>query len=166
MFSALDLACYINDKHKEKFNIRVSNIKLQKALYFLFAYWGGMVEKSRRNQESVEENFANYNNHLFKEDFQAWTYGPVIPAVYHDFDIYYATKYNKESFEEQLYNECDGHLKPFIDDLLEEIFCISDFRLVDISHEDQAWRQRYIINELQHNTIIPKGAILDEYAIK
>lgn len=166
MFKALDLACYINDKHKELFGKNVSSIKLQKSLYFLFAYWGGMVEKSLRNPDSVEEDFANYSNHLFEDEIQAWTYGPVIPNVYYDFKRHYAHHYNRIDFEEQLLEECDGKLKPFIDDLLEEIFMISDFRLVDISHEDQAWKNRYIVNELQHSTVIPKGAILDEYAIK
>lgn len=166
MFSALDLACYINDRHKEKFGINISNIKLQKSLYFLFAYWGGIVEKSRRNPESVEENYADYNNHLFEDEIQAWTYGPVVPKVYHEFENYYEYLYDSETIEEQLAYECKGHLKPFIDTLLEEIFSISDFKLVDISHEDQAWQRQYIVNELQHNRIISKGVILDEYAIK
>jgi uncharacterized phage-associated protein len=46
-------------------------MKLQKLVYFAQGY-----------------HLAKYNKPLLKENFQAWTYGPVIPVIYNDFKLY------------------------------------------------------------------------------
>lgn len=73
-FNCKDLAKYINKKHKEKFNQNITPIKLQKALYFLFAYWGGYIESGRQNSNFVEEDMTKYKKYLHNGTFQAWTY--------------------------------------------------------------------------------------------
>jgi uncharacterized phage-associated protein len=49
----------------------VTQMKLQKLVYFAQGY-----------------HLAKYNKPLLKENFQAWTYGPVIPVIYNDFKLY------------------------------------------------------------------------------
>lgn len=83
---ATKLALYIRKRYLmyEK-NITkriISPIKLQKSLYFLFAYWGQFIRKNKENQDSVEVDYSNYNEFLFDDRIEAWTYGPVIPAVF------------------------------------------------------------------------------------
>ena len=51
----------------------------------------------------------------------------------------------------------------FIDYLLPQLFDISDFGLVDLSHQDKCWKEHYNENDERHNEIIPKKEIIDEY---
>ena len=54
--SAIELAAYIRksyiDNQKDIKNREISPIKLQKSLYFLFAYWGVYVRSNRNNKDS------------------------------------------------------------------------------------------------------------------
>ena len=87
-FEASDLACYISQKFYDKYGYEISSIKLQKSLYFLFAYWGGFVNKSCANfaddRECQEMN--KYKRYLFNDRIEAWTYGPVVPEIYKKFN--------------------------------------------------------------------------------
>ncbi len=49
----------------------LTHLKLQKLLYFAQAYY-----------------LANYGEPLFAEDMQAWTHGPVVPSVWHEYKQY------------------------------------------------------------------------------
>jgi len=70
MYSAINVAKYIimrcNQQHKT-----ISNLKLQKILYFVQAEF--LVEK---------------DSACFKEEIEAWDFGPVVPAVYHKYKVY------------------------------------------------------------------------------
>ena len=56
IFSSEELANYIAYKYKEKMGTNISPLKLQKSLYFCFAYWGGFVRKGKKSPESAEIN--------------------------------------------------------------------------------------------------------------
>lgn len=56
--------------------------------------------------------------------------------------------------------------KDFIDDLLDQLFEIDDFGLVNISHQDECWRKHYIETDEKHNRQIPKEEIINEYSKK
>ncbi len=83
---AVNLAAYICKKYYEyEKNIKqreISPIKLQKSLYFLFAYWGKFIKENKENPESVEVDYSHYSEYLFSSRIEAWTYGPVIPDVF------------------------------------------------------------------------------------
>lgn len=153
-----ELAAYIQKKYKEETGREISPIKMQKSLYFLFAYWGGMVRKSKMYPDAVEERFDNFSEYLFDEDFEAWVYGPVVPIVYREENI--SDFYNERMF---LGKE---KIKEFIDDLLEDLFETSDFTLVDVSHSDNSWKNYFDYNSQYHSNIIPKEDIINEYVTK
>lgn len=163
MFNALDLACYVSNEYFKKYHRKISNIKLQKTLYFLFAYWGGFIEKSKKNGASVEQDMSNYQTDLFTNEIEAWTYGPVIPDVFHQFDEY-CGKQDIQNIEKEISEKHSGFVKSFIDDMLKELFPLSDFKLVDTSHEDVSWKSNYDENEMYHNNKIDKSVIIQEYA--
>lgn len=162
---AIKLAAYIRKKYMDyKRNIEkreISPIKLQKSLYFLFAYWGKFIRENRENPDSVEVDYSSYNEYLFDDKIEAWTYGPVIPSVF-----------SAEKCEILPFVDIDGYLaedhvkREFIDDLLHQLFAISDFSLVDLSHQDECWKNYYIENDKKHNREIPKEDIINEYCIK
>lgn len=153
-----ELAAYIQRKYYEKNGREISPIKLQKSLYFLFAYWGGTVRKSKEYPNMVEENYSDHSECLFDEDIEAWVYGPVVPVVYREDNI--ASFYNERMFEGK------ERLKEFVDGLLDEIFEVSDFTLVEISHNDNSWKNFFSTIESIHNNVIPKEEIIKEYANK
>lgn len=65
--SALAVANYLLDLG-EYDRIKITPLKLQKLLYFCYAWYAG-----------------NTGEELFPEDIEAWQYGPVIPEVYREF---------------------------------------------------------------------------------
>ena len=149
---ALDLAQYVATKYKNKYKAEISSLKLQKSLYFLFAYWGGFVRKGKGKTTELKETLKEK---LFDDKIQAWTYGPVVPNVYH------AGTINSAS-DIVLHTD----IKEFVDGLCDEMFEISDFKLVEIAHRDKCWQDHYDDNEEFHNNEIPKEEIISEYALK
>lgn len=52
--NAKELAFYISDLYISKYSKEISPIKLQKSLYFTFAYWGGFEEKVRKTNQKLK----------------------------------------------------------------------------------------------------------------
>lgn len=162
---ATKLALYIRKRYlnyEKNINNRIiSPIKLQKSLYFLFAYWGQFIRKNKENKDSVEVDYSNYNEFLFDDRIEAWTYGPVVPNVFNEEKM---GLLDREPDENYLENEIEK--KEFIDHLLEQLFEIDDFGLVRISHEDECWKRNYVESDERHNREIPKEEIINEYSSK
>lgn len=150
---AKELAFYISDLYKSKFLKEISPIKLQKTLYFAFAYWGGFVRKSQNKAAEIKINKSEY---LFDDRIEAWVYGPVVPKVYSCHNL---TKYSNSSLF--VGNE---DVKEYIDGVIENAFEVSDFKLVEASHFDKCWRNNFDVNAQNHNIEIPKEEIIEEYA--
>lgn len=110
-------------------------LKLQKGLYFLFAFYiNTYAVEPRKNIIETESNFPKY---LFDAEFEAWTYGPVIRSVYLKFK-------NKEYTPRQYsFSKENKEIEIFINDVMEMILKKSDFALVDRVHEDLAWQKAY-----------------------
>ena len=153
-----ELAAYIQKKYCQEKQKEISPIRLQKSLYFLFAYWGGIVRKSKMYPNAVEEDYSKFSEYLFDEEIEAWVYGPVIPVVYREKNI--SKHYNETMF----YGK--DKVKDFIDDLLKDLFEVGDFTLVDISHSDNSWKNSFSYEDEFHDNIINKEDIIEEYARK
>lgn len=69
--NALYIAKLLINKCRE-LDRRITNLKLQKLLYFAQGHF-------------IQENNGSL---LFEEDFQAWAHGPVVPVVYEEFEKY------------------------------------------------------------------------------
>lgn len=159
MFKVKEFAAYISKHYFEKIGKNISPVRLQKTLYFCFAFWGGFVRKGKilQDDNKKEIDVTDYEEYLFDARFEAWVYGPVIPEIYHENKL---ENYYKENLID------DEFVKEYIDDLLEDINSVSDFRLVDISHQDQAWIRNFDYNEENHSNEIHKEDIIDEYVQK
>lgn len=153
---AVDLAKYIKYKYymlPNKVTDEISPLKLQKSLYFCFAYWGGFVRKGKNKQNELNIKYSEY---LFNNRIEAWVYGPVIPDVYHEKEI--TMEDGKKIFDGNEY------VKDFIDGILDDVLNTSDFKLVSVSHEDKCWKNNFRKSEIFHNNEIPKEEIIKEYA--
>lgn len=157
IFSALDLAKYLNWLHNQKKNCNISPLKLQKTLFFLFGEWGAFISQSDSKKNGDWSNLNKYNKYLFREDIEAWLYGPVVRDVYH--------KFNNEmiSEDEIFFTEEEKYAGDFIKDLTSELFNLSDFRLVELSHQMNCWKDNFDEREYPHENIIDKDTIINEF---
>lgn len=159
--NAKALAVYIKDEYRKATGGQeISPIRLQKALYFCFAYWGGFVRKGKNAKQLSEVDLDQVDEILFDDPIEAWVYGPVIPNVYKA-DKEGTLEKNRLPIEE-LFK--DINIKSYIDGILKDLFEVSDFTLVDIAHNDSSWKNNFDFKELMHNNVIGKEEIIQEYA--
>lgn len=152
---ARTLACYITNYYKKKFlKTEISPIKLQKSLYFCFAYWGSFVRRGKNNKSEVST--ADYSEYLFDNKIEAWVYGPVVPDVYHEKNL------SNYDIENKFQN--DIMMQNYIDGILDDVLAANDFKLVEISHEDKCWKKHFNKKSIFHNDVIPPEEIISEYA--
>lgn len=119
---AIDLAKYIVSKcyneHKP-----VSNLKLQKMLYFLYGWY-----------------YAKFNKNLFEDNFVAWKLGPVVQEVYFEYSKYIANPIC-ENYNIQL--DLNKQEIGFIDESIESLKDKSARDLVNKSHETIPWKTTF-----------------------
>jgi len=117
-------------------------LKLQKGLYFLWAFYSasyGSIPYDSDDHGEFEET-DRYPKYLFPADFEAWKYGPVIKDVYHNFK---EGKYQdiKNEFVPTTSNQKEVVL--FMDDIIKQVNDVNDFGLVERSHQDSAWKDKF-----------------------
>ncbi|MGX4645694.1 Panacea domain-containing protein [Holzapfeliella sp. JNUCC 80] len=134
MSEAMDVADYIIYKAKDYG--MVSNLQLQKIMYFLNA-----------------KKLVVDNEPLVDESFERWDYGPVIRSVYTEYSMnggrkismpenHIALDENQELVEKEFdvnKLQIDENSKKIIDDNIKFLVDISPFHLVDKSHEETQW---------------------------
>ncbi|MBO7344554.1 MAG: DUF4065 domain-containing protein [Clostridia bacterium] len=156
MYNVLEVSRYIiNYGHTKSYNI--SNLKLQKLLYFVQALF----------------LISNDNNEpCFEEDIEAWDFGPVVPEVYHEYKMFGSLNIPKINQYKEL--ECDSNgclsyvTKDFIDNVISRddkdiIDLVVDnfakypaMKLVEITHRQSPWIKAY---QEGKRTIISKDSI-------
>ena len=98
----------------------VSNLKLQKILYYCQGYF-----------------LALYNKPLFSNKVYAWMYGPVVRDVYDTYKTYGAQALEPlGSYEGNLSKEA----KELIAKVYEQYGQFSAGKLVDMTHEESPWK--------------------------
>lgn len=84
-YSAIDIAKKIVCKTDVLHGDTISNLKLQKLLYFMQGF-----------------HLAWFGAPLFGERMEAWTYGPVVPVVFQEFKRYKQRAINPERYSDSL----------------------------------------------------------------
>lgn len=108
------LVGYSNDRNKP-----ISNLQLQKFLYFLWI-----------------EYYKKIGLYLFNNPFEAWKFGPVEPDVYYSFCAYGGLPIIESFSEDNIKKTDESFFKDFIDRYYER----DPFELVRISHRvGHAW---------------------------
>lgn len=122
MYSALDVAQYAISRSNRAGAI--SNLKLQKVLYFVQA-----------------EFLVVQDMPCFAEQIEAWDFGPVVPVVYYRYRIYGGAAIpllQDDGF--CLFNKRD---KKLADGVIDECAKYSAAGLADIVHRQTPWREAY-----------------------
>ncbi len=117
MYNALDIARYVinycNKKQKP-----ISNLKLQKILYFLW------IDYFKATQE-----------YLFDNEIYAWKFGPVVPDVYYEFCAYGGVPILRD-----FQIEINNNDKEIIDATIDKCIELTPYQLVEKTHKSNtAW---------------------------
>ena len=117
--SAIDIANWILTLSEPEEGDLMSNLRLQKLLYYTQGF-----------------SLAMYNKPIFNEDIEAWDYGPVVPVAYHHFKKYGSGHIPVEGIKKI-------RLSIEEEDLIFEVWNaygqFSASRLVEITHSEPPW---------------------------
>lgn len=120
-YKALDIANKIISKTDLEHGDTISNLKLQKMMYYQQGF-----------------HLAYFGTPLFDEDIVAWQYGPVVPSVYKEYKSFESNSIStsKEGIslsddEEELFNN-----------VYEEYNQFSAVALMKMTHEESPWKPR------------------------
>ncbi len=140
-YDALDIARFIITECFKN-NIAISNLKLQKLLYFLWV-----------------DFFKGTGRRLFMDDFCAWQLGPVVPTVYYEY-CSYAGRPIVEYYETGI-SAADSAL---LSSLIRKYANIPASRLVSMTHKKgSAWDVIYR-DGLGNRNVIPFELIIEKEA--
>lgn len=136
MYRALDIARYIIERCSST-NKTISNLKLQKILYFVQA-----------------EFLVSKNQLCFAEEIQAWDFGPVVPEVYYAYRMFGSANIPciGKSRVSQIISPND---KELLNGIIDECAKYSASALVEITHNQTPWIDAYEPN--WNNEITPES---------
>ena len=158
-YYALDVARYIiNYCHKNGYEI--TNLRIQKLLYFVQAAFLSVTEEKEP---------------CFRDDIEAWSFGPVVPSVYQYLKCYGGmnipeirhywgipvggnSQISYMDYDDNLIDEDD---KKIINDMVDLCNNYTAAQLVNITHRQDPWENAY---EPYANNIIEKK-VIKEYFI-
>ena len=134
MLTCMEVAKYLLSKTDEEAGDVISNLKLQKLVYYVQGF-----------------SLAMNNRPMFEEDIYAWQHGPVVPSLYHAFK-------DNGAFGIPKPVDFDASTIPAEDrELMDEVYDVygqfSAWKLRNMTHEEAPWKNTKV------NEIIPKDAM-------
>ncbi|WP_455104174.1 Panacea domain-containing protein [Peptostreptococcus sp.] len=137
-YDALDISRYIIN-YCNNHDIEISNLKLQKLLYFVQAMF-----------------LVTYGVPAFFQNIVAWPYGTVVDDVYHEYkqfgsmsipsiEYYSDFSLNSMNFETKKFDESiiNSEHREKINGVLNVMANKDAFKLVDITHSQEPWIKAY-----------------------
>lgn len=132
-YKALDIANKIISKTDLEHGDTISNLKLQKMMYYQQGF-----------------HLAYFGTPLFDEDIVAWQYGPVVPSVYKEYKSFESNSIStsREGIslsddEEELFNN-----------VYEEYNRFSAVALMKMTHEESPWKTTEINSVISRDKMI------------
>ncbi len=136
---ALTIAKHIICKMLES-NIEITQLKLQKLLYFTEAYYMAVYDR----------------NELFHENFYAWTYGPVCKEVYNEYKVYMNLPIPEIDCSNL--NDIEINAKNSIDAVCNIFGKLSTTQLIKLTHmKDSPWFKTYTSSDIPISKIATKN---------
>lgn len=118
--TAMTLANYVLKKASE-LKIDVTNMKLQKILYYVQGHF-----------------LARFDHPLFPDEIQAWKFGPVVPNVYYEFSPYGSD--TLFAVEESDMSSCTEQEMELIDNVIVNKLPLSARTLMLNTHNELPWK--------------------------
>jgi uncharacterized phage-associated protein len=120
MLTCFDVAKYFLAQIDEDAGDLISNLKLQKLLYYAQGF-----------------HLAVFDAPLFSESIEAWTHGPVVPDLYHEYKDYGARPIPPpECMDFSVY---DDNTRELLDDVYSMYGQFSAWKLRNMTHDEPPW---------------------------
>lgn len=144
-YSPDDIAKWILGSIDRDSGDSITHLKLQKLLYYSQAWALVILERP-----------------LFDEDFQAWTHGPVLPSIFHEYKDYSWEAIPAPDTKVSIDEETEALLK----DVLSVYGELSAKRLESITHREAPWTEARgdLPDEARCTGIISKDRMRDYYS--
>lgn len=110
----------------ESNNADLSNLKLQKLLYYAQGY-----------------HLAIADTLLFREPIQAWSHGPVVREVYHEFKKFGSGDVALDDADPFDWPHVDSETTQFLIDIWDKFGGIAAWRLRNMTHAETPWQEHF-----------------------
>lgn len=151
MYHVLDVCRHVINYSNEK-NYGISNLKLQKILYFIQAFF---LINSPKGEA------------CFPERIEAWDFGPVVPEAYHEYKQYgggdiptidsYFVFDRKDPWSSEKLEYRDDQIRErdrrLMDEVVDRFADYAATDLVKLTHRQAPWKEAYVPNENQEITV-------------
>ena len=138
MLSCDDVARYFLAKQDEDAGDTISNLKLQKLVYYAQGCALALLDRP-----------------LFKDPIWAWTHGPVVDSLYHEYKRWEAGAIPPpEDMDFTLYSHDEREV---LDEVYEVYGQFSAWKLRDMTHSEPPWL------ETPNDSIIDQGVMKDYF---
>ena len=124
-YNAIDIAKKIVCKTDVEHGDTLSNLKLQKLLYYMQGF-----------------HLAFFDEPFFNESIEAWTYGPVVPVVFQEFKRYKKRSINPDNYHDDLVLTDDE--QQLFDMVYSEYNRYSAVALMNMTHTEGPWKNHGI----------------------
>ena len=122
--TCFDVADYFLAQIDEDVGDLISNLKLQKLVYYAQGF-----------------HLAIFGWPLFDESLEAWTHGPVVPALYQKYKDY---KSNSIARPEGIdFTKFDRDSRDLLDEVYSAFGQYSAWKLRNMTHQESPWRDAY-----------------------
>lgn len=138
----MKIADYVVQRCNKDLHSSISNLKLQKILYFIQAAF--LVTKNAK---------------CFSEDIEAWDFGPVVPAVYYNYRVFGSSNIPVITKLDCGFI-CDEDRK-LLNEIIDECSDYSASYLVDVTHNQTPWKEAY--SKPGRNNVISTESIRDYF---
>ena len=137
---AVEVAKYILNLINEDYGETISNLKLQKILYYIQGYF-----------------LAYFDKPLFEDKIVAWAYGPVVPSVYNEYKKYGNNSLPVHEITQEEYHMFINNLSKNELGLIQQVFetyiDYSAYNLVNMTHSETPWNSALIDGKATGNEI-------------
>lgn len=147
-YNANDVAVYIIE-YCNKHNLEISNLRLQRLLYFIQAYF--LMQ-------------SNGERAAFDDDIEAWDLGSVIPSVFHKYKRFGMGQipfYNGSYAD--IFSDED---RKDIEDVIEHFKDKSSIYMMEVIHRQKIWSDVYNNNDRYANHVITKESMENYFCSK
>ena len=124
-YNALDIAKKIVCRTDVEHGDSVTNLKLQKLLYYMQGF-----------------HLAFFGVPLFNEAIEAWTYGPVVPVVFQEFKRFKKRDINPANYHATL--TLTDEQQQMFDMVYQEYNQFSAVALMNMTHNEGPWKNHDI----------------------
>lgn len=124
MLRCQDIARYFLALTDEESGDAISNLKLQKLVYYAQGF-----------------HLALKNTPLFNEVIEAWLHGPVVPELYHFYKAYGANAIpTPTNVDFSIYSD---DVKELLDEVYKVYGQYSAWKLRELTHQEPTWKNNY-----------------------